>query len=98
MQLLEYIGETKVAKEVLQSYQHVVHDFLDKPITRKGLSTATLMHDYFLYDSHNLNCWYTFAKEMKPSLESSMRNLTLSMNENMENDVYIVSMEDCENE
>jgi len=98
MQLLEYMGETKVAKEVLQSYQHVVYDFLDKPITRKGLSAATLMHDYFPYDSHNLNCWYTFAKEMKPSLESSMRNLTLSMNENMENDVYIVSMEDCENE
>lgn len=98
MQLLEYMGETKVAKEVLQSYQHVMYDFLNKPITRKGLSAAILMHDYFPYDSHNLNCWYTFLKEMKPALESSIKNLTLSMNESVENQVYVVSVEDCENE
>ena len=50
MQLLEYMGETKVAKEVLQSYQHVVYDFLEKPVTKKGLSAASLMHDYFPYN------------------------------------------------
>lgn len=98
MQLLEYMGESKVAREVLQSYQHVVHDFLVKPITKKGLSAATLMHDYFPYDKNNLNCWYTFSKEMKPALESSMKTIELSINENVENEIYIVSVEDHENE
>lgn len=98
MQLLEYMGETKVAKEVLQSYQHVVYDFLEKPVTKKGLSAATLMHDYFPYDRKNLNCWYTFSKEMKPALESSMNALELSMNENMDNEIYVVSVEDCKDE
>ncbi|MBQ4092590.1 MAG: hypothetical protein IJC82_04700, partial [Firmicutes bacterium] len=50
MQLLEYMGEKDTAKSVLQNYQHVVYDFLTKPVTRNGLSTATLMHDYFPYD------------------------------------------------
>ena len=98
MQLLEYMGETKVAKEVLQSYQHVVYDFLEKPVTKKGLSAASLMHDYFPYNSKNLNCWYTFSKEMKPALESSMNTLELSMNENGDNEIYVVSLEDCKDE
>lgn len=98
MQLLEYMGETKTAQSVLQHYQHVMYDFLTKPITRKGLSTADLIHNYFLYDKSNMNCWHTFSKEMKPVLESSMRTLELSMNGNYNNEVYIVSVEDIDDE
>ena len=98
MQLLEYMGETKTAQSVLQQYQHVMYDFLTKPITRKGLSTADLMHNYFLYDKSNMNCWHTFSKEMKPVLESSMRTLELSMSGNYNNEVYIVSVEDIDDE
>lgn len=56
MQLLEYMGQTKTAKSVLQQYQHVMYDLLTKPVTRKGLSTAALMYDYFPYDKSNMNC------------------------------------------
>ena len=98
MQLLEYMGETKTAQSVLQQYQHVMYDFLTKPITRQGLSTADLMHNYFPYDKSNMNCWYSFAREMKPALESGMRSLELSMGGNYSNDVYIVALEDATDE
>lgn len=98
MQLLEYMGETKTAQSVLQQYQHVMYDFLTKPITRKGLSTADLMHNYFPYDKVNMNCWHAFAKEMRPALESGMRILELSMSGNYSNDVYIVALEDVSDE
>lgn len=94
MQLLEYMGDTKSAKLVLHQYQHVMYDFLTKPITKKGLSTAALMHDYFPYKKNNMNCWYTFTQEMRPKLELSMRTLELSMNGEYTNDVYIVSVEE----
>lgn len=98
MQLLEYIGETKTAQYVLQQYQHVMYDFLTKPITRKGLSAADLMHNYFPYDKTNMNCWHTFSKEMTPTLESSMRTLELSMSGKYSNDVYVVAVEDIADE
>ena len=98
MQLLEYMGETKTAQSVLQQYQHVMYDFLTKPITRKGLSTADLMHNYFPYEKVNMNCWHAFAKEMRPALESGMRTLELSMSGNYSNDVYIVALEDVSDE
>lgn len=94
MQLLEYMGDTKTAKTVLQQYQHVMYDVLTNPVTRKGLSTAALMHDYFPYNKTNMNCWYTFSKEMRPALESGIRTLELSMNGEYKNDVFIVSVED----
>ena len=98
MQLLEYVGDAKTAKAVLQQYQHVMYDVLTKPVTRKGLSTAELMHDYFPYNKTNMNCWYTFSKEMRPALESGIRTLELSMNGEYKNDVYIVSVEDVKDE
>ena len=98
MQLLEYMGDAKTAKAVLQQYQHVMYDVLTKPVTRKGLSTAELMHDYFPYNKTNMNCWYTFSKEMRPALESGIRTLELSMNGEYKNDVYIVSVKDVKDE
>lgn len=98
MQLLEYMGESNVAKEVLQTYQHVVYDFLTKPVTRKGLTAANLMHDYFPYTKENLNCWYSFSKEMQPALETSMNALSLSMDESRNQEIYVVTVEDDDNE
>lgn len=45
-----------------------------------------------------MNCWYSFAREMKPALESGMRSLELSMGGNYSNDVYIVALEDSTDE
>lgn len=98
MQLLEYVGDRKTAQTVLQSYQHTMYDFLTKPVTRKGLSTADLMQNYFPYTTENMNCWLKFSEEMTPALETSMKNLELSMNNDLSKEVYIVSVEDIDDE
>ena len=98
MQLLEFMGETEMAKHAFQEYQHVMYDFLTKPITRKGLSSAELMHDFFPYNKTNLNFWNTFSREMKPVLELNMKKLESSLSSGYSNVVYIVSLEDIEDE
>ena len=45
-----------------------------------------------------MNCWYSFSKEMIPALESSIKILELSMSGSYNNDVYIVSVEDIDDE
>lgn len=98
MQLLEHIGASKTAQTVFQSYQHTMYDFLTKPVTKKGLSTADLMQDYFPYTSENMNCWLKFSEEMTPALEISMKKLESSMNSDNSNEVYVVSVEDIHDE
>jgi site-specific recombinases, DNA invertase pin homologs len=93
MQLLEYLGELNVAKEVLQAYQHVVYDFLTKPVTRKGITVVNLMHDYFPYTKDNLNCWHYFSKEMQPALERSMSALSIGMDETQNQEIYVMTVE-----
>lgn len=97
MQLLEYLGDTETAREVLQQYQHAMYDFFTKPVTKKGLSTVALIHDYFPYNKANRNCWYDFSQEMKPALESGMSALELGINAGVNNGVFIVSAEDIGN-
>lgn len=98
MQLLEYVGDAKTAQAVFQLYQHTMYDFLTKPVTRMGLSTADLMQNYFPYTKDNMNCWLKFSDEMKPALETSMKTLELNMNDGYSNEVYIVSVGDIEDE
>lgn len=35
MQIPEHIGDSKTAQTVLQSYQHIMYDFLTKPVIKK---------------------------------------------------------------
>lgn len=98
MQLLEYMGETNTSKSVLQQYQHVMYDFLTKPITKKGQSAVGLLHDYYPYDKSNMNCWFSFSQEMKPALEEGIHSLELSKKGNGINEAYIVSVEDLDHE
>lgn len=93
MQLLEYLGDLNVAKEVLQAYQHVVYDFLTKPVTRKGITAVNLMHDYFPYTKDNLNCWHYFSKEMQPALERSISALSIGMDETQNQEIYVMTVE-----
>ena len=98
MQLLEYLGEAEAAKNVLLEYQHVMYDFLTKPVSRKGLTAAELMHDYFPYDRSNMNCWYYFKNEMQPALKSSIDALRLGNGSCLNDEIYVVSLEDIADE
>lgn len=93
MQLLEYLGDSTIAKEVLQSYQHVIYDFLTKPVTSKGLTAVNLMHDYFPYTKDNLNCWHYFSEEMLSALERSMSGLSIGMDETNNQEIYVITVE-----
>lgn len=94
MQILEYLGESKTAKTVLQQFNHTMLDFIEQPITRKGLSAATLMQDYFPYNEENMDCWYKFSKDLKPAIESSMKQLELETKDYNNQEIYVVSVED----
>ena len=95
MQILEYLGDSNVANEVLKSYQHVIYDFLTKPVTRKGLTCVNLMHDYFPYTKDNLNCWHYFSKEMVPALKESKNALSIGMDKTKHQEIYVMTVEDA---
>lgn len=96
MQLLEYLGEKQNAKEALRCYYQVMYDFLTEPITKKGLSAADFMQSYFPYNKTNKDCWHQFSVKMKPALESCIKELKTDTIQ--ENNVYIISMEDVDDE
>lgn len=94
MQILEYIGDSKSAQNVLLEYQQTVYDFLTKPLTKKGLSAVNIMHDYFPYNDDNRNCWKTFAEETTTVLENGMKKASLKLSNTDTANIYIVSLED----
>ena len=98
MQILEYIGDNSGAKNALLEYQQTMYDFLEKPISKKGLSAALIMQENFPYTSENMDQWYMFKKEVAPSLKTSMDNIRLGINSAEPQEIYIVSMEDANDE
>jgi len=98
MQILEYIDDNNGAKNALLEYQQTLYDFLEKPVSKKGLSAALLMQENFPYTSENINQWYMFKKEVMPSLKTSMENLRLGTNSAEKQEIYIVSMESTNDE
>ncbi|MBO5318821.1 MAG: hypothetical protein J6B01_03310 [Ruminococcus sp.] len=97
-QILEYIGDNTGAKNALLEYQQAVLDFLEKPISKKGLSAALVMHENYPYSSDNLDQWYFFKNEVAPNLKTSMDNIRLGLTSAEPQQIYIVSVEDAQNE
>ena len=91
MQVLEALGRREDSRLVLNRYQTVMHDFISEEIGGRGMSAIELMHDNFHYSKENTDCWYTFSKQLEPSLEKARQAI-----ENKQ--VYIVSVEDVKDE
>ncbi len=98
MQILEYIGDNSGAKNALLEYQQTLHDFLEKPISKKGLSAALIMQGNYPYTSENMDQWYLLKKEIAPTLKASIENIMLDTYPSECHEIYIVSMEDASNE
>lgn len=98
MQILEYIGDNSGAKNALLEYQQTLYDFLEKPISKKGLSAALIMQGNFPYTSENIDQWYMFKKEIAPTLKTSIENTMLSIDSAECQEIYIVSVEDASDE
>ena len=98
MQILEYIGDNCGAKNALLEYQQALYDFLEKPISKNGLSAALIMQGNFPYTSANIDQWYMRKKEIAPPLKTSIENILSGTNSAERQEIYIVSMEDASNE
>lgn len=98
MQILEYIGDNSGAKNALLEYQQTLHDFLEKPISKKGLSAALIMQGNYPYTSENMDQWYLLKEEIAPTLKASIENIMLGTNPSECQEIYIVSMEDASDE
>lgn len=98
MQVLEYIGDNYGAKNALLEYQQALYDFLEEPISKKGLSAALIMQGNFPYTSANIDQWYMLKKEIAPPLKTSIENILSGTNSAERQEIYIVSMEDASNE
>ena len=98
LQILEYLGERKTAKLVLENYYSNILSFIEQPISKKGLSASMLMQNFFPYNVSNMDFWYNFSIEMKPMLEKNLEQLRLESTELDGNEVYFVSVEDSRNE
>ena len=91
MQVFEALGRREDSKLVFNRYQTVMHDFMTQKIGGRGMSAIELMHDNYHYTKENMDCWYTFSKELEPALENTKRAID-------NKDVYIVSVEDVYDE
>lgn len=98
MQVLDYIGDNCGAKNALLEYQQALYDFLEAPISKKGLSAALIMQGNFPYTSANIDQWYTLKKEIALPLKTSIKHILSGTNSSERQEIYIVSMEDASNE
>lgn len=89
--VLDYLGQQKNSKLVIQRYQRVMNDFLTSSINRRGMSATDLIHEYYPYEPSNRNWWIDFSDELKPVLQK--RSLIPEPKA-----VYIVSLEGDSNE
>ena len=93
MQLLEYLGENNMSKQVLEKYLNTIYRLISEPTENMGgQSVMMVLHDYFLYNEKNLNSFYDFTKNMRPIIKENILQLE-SNNKNTE-EIYIISEED----
>lgn len=91
MQVCHYLGDTERAKDVLCSYQGVINRLFIKGVVSPDKSVALLIHENIDYDKNNLDCWYNMEAEIKPMIEKTLERIESK-------ELYIVTMEDRENE
>lgn len=88
MHIYDYLGNKKAAEIVLQSYQRVMKDFVNKSIGKKGQTTANLLQMNYPYNEDNMDFWFNFSREIQPVINAN--NLSDVKNE----DIYLISVED----
>ena len=86
VQLLEYLGNEKKAKWILDKYNDTMNDFFTLPRTKNKMTLADLFQDYYPYAKKDKNMWYNLKKEYIDNIKL----LDTSKNENK--DIYIISI------
>lgn len=87
MQLLEYLGNDKKARNILDKYNYIMKDFFTLSRTKNNMSLADLFQDYYPYDKSNKNMWYNLKEKY---IEN--QNL-INASTNKDKDIYIISFD-----
>lgn len=90
LQVLDYLGDSDGAKIEMDRYKRVMSDFFAKPIAGRSASAAELIHMNYPYTPENMNCWYQLSQDIKPRIAA--------IESNQEEHIYLVSVEDDDNE
>ena len=85
MQLLDYLGNDKKAKIILDKYNFLINEFFTGPRTQNKMSLADLFQDYYPYDKTHKNTWYNLKEEY---IENQK---LLNSSANNTKDIYIIS-------
>ena len=86
VQLLEYLGNEKKAKLILDKYNDTINDFFTLPRIKNKMTLADLFQDYYPYAKKDKNMWYNLKKEYLENIKL----LDTSKNENK--NIYIISI------
>ena len=87
MQICDYLGDRNASVQALQDYQHIMDNFINKPLNSKGLSAAMILQLNYPYAEENIDFWYNFANDMRPMIETGHLDNNVS-------EIYIVTTED----
>lgn len=87
MQLLEYLGNDKKAKNILDKYNYAIKELFTLPRTKNRMSLADLFQDYYPYDKSNKNMWYNLKEEY---IENQK---LLNSSIDSEKDIYVISFD-----
>lgn len=64
VQLLEYLGNEKKAKWILDKYNDTINDFFTLPRIKNKMTLADLFQDYYPYAKKDKNMWYNLKKRI----------------------------------
>lgn len=82
VQLLEYLGNEKKAKWILDTYNNTMNDFFTLPRTKNKMALADLFQDYYPYAKEDKNMWYNLKKEYVENIK------LLETSKNGSKDIY----------
>lgn len=88
VQLLEYLGNEKKAKWILDTYNDTMNDFFTLPRTKNKMTLADLFQDYYPYAKEDKNMWYNLKKEYVENIK------LLETSKNGNKDIYIISIDE----
>ena len=98
LQILDYIGEEKIKKQVLAKFRNALKYLTSSPVSKDRLSTIELLQNYYPYNKENINFWNEFAETIKPMLEADSNILKIDSFKENKNVLYSVSVEDINDE
>lgn len=83
----EFLGDKLAAAKSLKEYQYAIKEFTTKSISKNDLSAVDIMQNNYPYSKTNRDFWYEFTNDVQPLIE-------MDIQEQIEADLYIVSMEE----